>query len=107
MTCLMIFLGIIWAFSLTYDIIHKECIATTYQDALWVVNIIYFTIIEMVTIPIGILCTIDAILVISWGISYYLQSKYNTKTLRWIPIVMSCLFFVSSIMRIMVIIGAN
>ena len=38
----------------------------------------------------------------------YLQSKYNTKTLRWwIPIVMSCLFFVSFIMRIMVIIGAN
>ena len=107
MIYLMIFFGITWAFFLTYDIIHKECIATTYQDALWVVNIIYFTIIEMVTIPIGILCIIDAILVISWGISYYLQNKYNTKTFRWIPIVMSCLFFASFIMRIMVIIGAN
>ena len=107
MTCLMIFFGITWAFFLTYDIIHKECIATTYQDALWVVNTIYFTIIEMVTVPIVILCVIDAILVISWGISYYFQSKYNTKTLRWMPIVMSCLFFVSFIMRIMVIIGAN
>lgn len=107
MTCLMIFLGITWAFFLTYDIIHKECIATIYQDALWVVNTIYFTIIEMVTIPIVILCIIDAILAISWGISYYLQNKYNTKTLRWMPIVMSCLFFVSFILRIMVIIGAN
>lgn len=107
MTYLMIFFDIIWAFFLTYDIIHKECIATTYQDALWIVNSIYFTIIEMVTIPIGILCIIDAILFISWGISYYLQNKYNTKTLRWIPIVMSCLFFVSFIMRIMIIIGAN
>lgn len=107
MTYLMIFLGITWAFFLIYDIIHKECIATIYQDALWIVNAIYFTIIEMVTIPIGILCIINAILVISWGISYYLQSKYNTKTLRWMPIVMSCLFFVSFIMRIMVIIGAN
>lgn len=107
MTCLMIFLGITWAFFLTYDIIHKECIATTYQDALWVVNTIYFTIIEMVTVPIVILCVIDVILAISWGISYYLQSKYNTKTLRWMPIVMSCLFFVSFILRIMVIIGAN
>lgn len=107
MTCLMIFLGITWAFFLTYDIIYKECIATTYQDALWVVNTIYFTIIEMVTVPIIILCVIDAILAISWGISYYLQNKYNTKTLRWMPIVMSCLFFVSFILRIMVIIGAN
>lgn len=107
MTCLMIFLGITWIFFLTYDIIHKECIATTYQDALWVVNSIYFIIIEMVTIPIGILCIINAILAISWGISYYLQSKYNTKTLRWVSIVISCLFFVSFIMRIMVIIGAN
>lgn len=107
MTCLMIFLGITWIFFLTYDIIHKECIATTYQDALWAVNTIYFTIIEMVTIPIGILCVIDAVLVIFWGISYYLQSKYNTKILRWMPIVMSCLFFVSFIMRLMVIIGAN
>lgn len=107
MTYLMIFLSITWAFFLTYDIIHKECIATTYQDALWLVNSIYFIIIEMVTIPIGILCIIDAILVISWRISYYLQNKYNTKTLRWIPIVISCLFFVSFIMRIMVIIGAN
>ena len=107
MIYLMIFFGITWAFFLTYDIIHKECIATTYLDALWVVNSIYFIIIEMVNIPIGILCIIDAILVISWGISYYLQSKYNTKTLRWMPIVMSCLFFVSFIMRIMVIIGAN
>ena len=107
MTYLMIFLGITWAFFLTYDIIHKECIATIYQDALWVVDIIYFTIKEMVTIPIGILCIIDAIFVISWGISYYFQSKYNTKTLKWMPIVMSCLFFVSFIVRIMVIIGAN
>lgn len=107
MTCLMIFLGITWAFFLTYDIIHKECIAITYQDALWVVNTIYFTIIEMVTVPIIILCVIDAILAISWEISYYLQNKYNTKTLRWMPIVMSCLFFVSFILRIMVIIGAN
>ena len=107
MTYLMIFLSITWAFFLTYDIIHKECITTTYQDALWLVNSIYFIIIEMVTIPIGILCIIDAILVIFWGISYYLQNKYNTKTLRWIPIVISCLFFVSFIMRIMVIIGAN
>ncbi len=103
----MIFLGITWAFFLTYDIIHKECIATTYQDALWVVNTIYFTIIEMVTVPIIILCAIDAILAISWGISFYLQNKYNTKTLRWMPIVMSCLFFVSFILRITVIIGAN
>lgn len=107
MTYLMIFLGITWAFFLTYDIIHKECIATIYQDALWVVTTIYFTIIEMVTVPIGILCIIDAIFVISWGISYYLQSKYNTKTLRWIPIVISCLSFVKFIIRIMVIIGAN
>ena len=107
MICLMIFLGITWAFFLTYDIIHKECIATTYQDALWVVNTIYFTIIEMVTVPIIILCAIDAILAISWGISYYLQNKYNTKTLRWMPIVMSCLSFVSFILRITVIIGAN
>ena len=107
MTYLMIFLSITWIFFLTYDIIHKECIATTYQDALWVVNSIYFIIIEMVTVPIVILCVIDAIFVISWGISYYLQSKYNTKTLRWIPIVISCLFFVSFILRIMVIIGAN
>ena len=107
MTYLMIFLSITWVFFLTYDIIHKECIATTYQDALWLVNSIYFIIIEMVTIPIGILCIIDAIFVISWGISYYFQNKYNTKTLRWIPIVISCLFFVSFIMRIMVIIGAN
>lgn len=107
MTCLMIFLGITWAFVLIYDIIYKEDIATTYQDALWVVNTIYFTIIEMVTVPIIILCVIDAILVISWEISYYLQNKYNTKTLRWMPIVMSCLFFVSFILRIMVIIGAN
>ena len=37
----------------------------------------------------------------------YLQSKYNTKTFRWMPVVISCLFFVSFIMRIMVIIGAN
>ena len=107
MTYLMIFLSITWIFFLTYDIIHKECIATTYQDALWVVNSIYFIIIEMVNVPIVILCVIDAIFVISWGISYYLQSKYNTKTLRWIPIVISCLFFVSFILRIMVIIGAN
>ena len=107
MTYLMIFLSITWVFFLTYDIIHKECIATTYQDALWLVNSIYFIIIEMVTIPIGILCIIDAIFVISWGISYYFQNKYNTKTLRWIPIVISCLFFVSFIMIIMVIIGAN
>ena len=107
MTCLMIFLGITWAFFLTYDIIHKECIATTYLDALWVVNSIYFIIKEMVTVPIVVLCVIDVILVISWEISYYLQSEYNTKTLRWMPIVMSCFFFVSFIMRLVVIIGAN
>lgn len=107
MTYLMIFLGITWAFFLIYDIIYKEGIATTYQDALWVINSIYFIIIEIVTIPIVILCIIDAILAISWEISYYLQNKYNTKTLRWTPIVMSCLFFVSFILRIMVIIGAN
>lgn len=107
MTYLMIFLGITWAFFLIYDIIYKEGIATTYQDALWVINSIYFIIIEIVAIPIVILCIIDAILAISWGINYYLQNKYNTKTLRWMPIVMSCLFFVSFILRIMVIIGAN
>lgn len=107
MTYLMIFLGITWAFFLIYDIIYKEGIATTYQDALWVINSIYFIIIEIVAIPIVILCIIDAILAISWGINYYLQNKYNTKTLRWMPIVMSCLFFVNFILRIMVIIGAN
>lgn len=107
MTCLMIFFSIIWIFFLTYDIIHKECIATIYQEALWAINSIYFIIIEMVTVPIVILCVIDAILAISWGISYYLQNKYNIKTLRWMPIVMSCLSFISFILRIMVIIGAN
>ena len=30
MTCLMISFSITWIFFLTYDIIHKECIATIY-----------------------------------------------------------------------------
>lgn len=107
MVYLDILLGLFWVFFLVYDIIHKEDIATIYQDALWTVNIIYLVIVRVVAIPITILCIIDIIFAIFWEASYYLQNKYNTKTLRWMPIVMSCLFFVSFILRIMVIIGAN
>lgn len=104
MVYLDILLGLFWVFFLVCDIIHKEDIATIYQDALWTVNIIYLVIVRVVAIPITILCIIDIIFAIFWGASYYLQNKYNTKTLRWMPIVMSCLFFVSFILRIMVII---
>lgn len=107
MVYLDILLGLFWVLFLVCDIIHKENIATIYQDALWTVNFIYLVVIGVVAIPITILCIINIIFAVLWGASYYLQNKYNTTTFRWMSIVMSALFFVSFILRIMVIIGAN
>lgn len=97
-----IFMAAFWLLFLIYDIVHKEGLANIVHDAIWLVDIIYLAVLAAKIVSTPVLCVIDLFFVALWGVDYFIQVKYDSnRVVKWLPITMSALFFVSFLVRIM------
>lgn len=98
-----IFMIVFWLFFLIYDIIHKAHFANIVNDAVWLLDIVYLFVLVTKIASFPVLCIIDFIFVILWAIDFHIQIKYETELWHWMSAIMSLLFFMSFVFRILTI----